>query len=254
MSNVPTPPIVSVVIPTIGRPSYLGVTLASVMPQAEAVGAEVVIVNDGGDPETERVASSHGAKVVSLPERLGVNGARNTGLRAALSDLVILLDDDVEVSPGWLTAMLTGARENPDHEVVGGPIRGRVEGGPRGCGREPPPISTYDFGPRDRDVPFMFGGNTAFRKSAFERVGYFQDELSGRGDEEEWMLRYTAAGGRIRYLAAAAIDHRRAAEDARLRALTRAAYSQGREARRHDSRVGNTRSITGELRILAGCL
>jgi hypothetical protein len=50
------------------------------------------------------------------------------------------------------------------------------------------------------------------------------------------------------------MDHRRAAEDARLGALTRAAYSQGREARRHDVRVGKARTIAGELRILAGCL
>jgi GT2 family glycosyltransferase len=100
----------------------------------------------------------------------------------------------------------------------------------------------------------VFGGNTAFRKSAFERIGYFRDELSGRGDEEEWVLRYTGAGGRIRYLAQASMDHRRAPEDARLGALTRAAYAQGREARRHDVRVGWARSIQTELRILAGCV
>jgi GT2 family glycosyltransferase len=254
MSGVPDTPPASIVIPTIGRPAYLEVTLASITPQASAAGVEVVVVNDGADPETERIASLHGARIVSLSDRHGVNGARNAGIAAAHSDLVILLDDDVEVSPQWLHAMLAGARKNPGHEVLGGPIRGRIEGGPRGCGREPPPISTYDFGPADRDVPFMFGGNTLFRKSAFARVGFFQDELSGRGDEEEWMLRFTAAGGRIRYLAAAAIDHRRATDDARLRALTRAAYSQGREARRHDARVGSERPIRSELRILAGCV
>src|SRR5579884_3104163 len=74
------------------------------------------------------------------------------------------------------------------------------------------------------------------------------------GDEEEWMLRFTSAGGRIRYLASAAIDHRRADGDAGLGALTRAAYNQGREARRHDARVGTERPIRSELRILAGCL
>lgn len=254
MLGVPATPNASIVIPTIGRPEYLEVTLRSVAPQAEVAGAEVVVVNDGADPATESVARAHGARVVALAERRGVNGARNAGIRAASSDLVVLLDDDVEVSPGWLGAMLQGARGNPHHEVLGGPIRGRLEGGPRGCGREPPPISTYDFGPRDRDVPFMFGGNTAFRRSVFDRIGYFKDELSGRGDEEEWMLRYTSAGGRLRYLADAVMDHRRAAEDARLRALTRSAYIQGREARRHDTRVGTPRPLRTELRILAGCV
>ncbi len=254
MSGVPATPSASIVIPTVGRPEYLEVTLSSVMPQAGAAGAEVVVVNDGADPATEHIARAHETRVVTLAERRGVNGARNAGIRATSSDLVILLDDDVEVSPGWLEAMLKGARDNPQHEVLGGPIRGRLEGGPRGCGREPPPISTYDFGPLDRDVPFMFGGNTAFRKSVFDRIGYFQDELSGRGDEEEWMLRYTRAGGRLRYLAGAVMEHRRAAADARLSALTRSAYSQGREARRHDTRVGAPRPVKTELRILAGCM
>jgi hypothetical protein len=68
------------------------------------------------------------------------------------------------------------------------------------------------------------------------------------------VLRYTAAGGRIRYLAQALMIHRRAPSDARLGALTRAAYAQGREARRHDLRVGTARSVPAELRILAGCL
>lgn len=247
-------PCASIVIPTLGRPRYLEVTLASVAAQALEAGAEILVVNDGGDPETERVAANHGARVVSLPERRGVNGARNAGIRAARGDLVILLDDDVEVSPGWLSAMLEGARANPEHEVLGGPIRGRLEGGPKGCGREPPPISTLDFGPVDRDVPFIFGGNTAFRRSVFERIGYFNDELSGRGDEEEWVLRYTASGGRIRYVARASLDHRRSDADAHLGALTRAAYAQGREARRHDVRAGTARPVRTELRILAGCV
>ncbi|MGA9856614.1 MAG: glycosyltransferase family 2 protein [Solirubrobacteraceae bacterium] len=243
----------SILIPTIGRPEYLDVALASVAEQARAQNAEVVVINDGADDRTAAVAARHGARVVSLPVRQGVNGARNAGIQAASADVLIFLDDDVHVSPGWLEAMLAGIRSLPAYEVFTGPIRGLLEGGPRSCGREPPPISTYDFGPADRDVPYVFGGNTAIRRSAFARIGPFREELSGRGDEEEWVLRFTAAGGRLRYLARAAVDHRRAADDARLVALTRAAYRQGKEARRHDIRVGKSRSAGAELRILAGC-
>lgn len=254
MSDVRETPIAAIVIPTRGRPDYLDVTLASVVPQAAAVRAEVVVVSDGAGQPTTEVASRHGARIVSLPARMGVNAARNAGIKAAHSDLIILIDDDVRAPPGWLDALLRGVRSMPEYEVFGGPIRARLEGGgPRACGRELPPISTYDFGPEDRDVPFVFGGNTAIRQPAFERIGYFQEELSGRGDEEEWVLRFTTAGGRIRYLANAVLDHRRSASDARLRVLTRAAYGQGKETRRHDVRVGKPRTIRTELRILAGC-
>lgn len=243
----------SIVIPTVGRPGYLDVALTSLTGQAKALGAEVLVINDGAHPQTDAVAERHGVRIVSLPTRRGVNGARNAGIGAGRSDTLVFLDDDVRVSPDWLEAMLADIRRHPECEVFTGPIRGRLEGDLRTCGREPPPISTYDSGPVDREVSYVIGGNTAIRRSAFDRLGAFRGELSGRGDEEEWVLRYAAAGGRMRYVAAAAVDHRRDAEDSRLLALTRAAYRQGREARRHDVRVGKTRSLIAELRIIVGC-
>jgi GT2 family glycosyltransferase len=247
-------PIASIVIPTRDRPEYLGVALQSIVPQAKEAGAEVIVVSDGPDPPTAAVAERHGARLVTLPEQLGINPARNAGVEAARAELIVFTDADVETPAGWLAALLGGARANPDLEVFGGAIRARLEGGgPRACGREPAPITTLDAGARDRDVPRVWGANMAIRRSAFERIGLFDDALSGRGDEEEWELRYIRAGGRIRYLAAAGLDHRRTARDARLRVLVRAAYQQGRESRQHDIRTGQERTLRSELRILAGC-
>jgi GT2 family glycosyltransferase len=246
-------PAASILIPTLPAPAYLEVALASVAPQARACAAEVIVVCDGPDEATATVARRHGARLVALERRHGVNGARNAGIDAARGELIVLIDSDVETPPGWLAALLEGARANPQHEVFGGPIHARLERGPRGCGRERPPITTLDEGAEDRDVPFVWGANMAIRRSAFARLGQFDGSLSGRGDEEEWELRYRAAGGRIRYLARAGLDHRRAAEDARLGVLTREAYRLGREARRHDLRAGKPRPIGTELRTLAGC-
>lgn len=253
MYGVPDKPPASILVPTLAAPAYLEVTLASVMPQARAVGAEVIVVSDGPDPATTAVAEQHGARLVTFPQQRGLNAARNAGIEAARSDLVVFIDQDVDAPPGWLESLIEGARENPDNEVFGGPIRARLEGGPRSCGREPAPITTLDAGPEDTDIPLAWGANMAIRRSAFERLGGFDDVLHGRGNEEDWEFRYTAGGGRIRYLAHAGLDHRRAAPDARLRVLARHAYGQGREARRHDLRTGNTREIGTELRILAGC-
>src|SRR5436190_2059388 len=61
------------------------------------------------------------------------------------------------------------------------------------------------------------------------------------------------AGGRVRYVAAAGLDHRRAGSDARLPGLARAAYRRGRTARRYDERRGDVQPPTHELRALAGC-
>jgi GT2 family glycosyltransferase len=252
--TIPGVPSASIVIPTRARPGYLDATLRSLMNEAGTAGAEVLVVLDGPDPDSETVAHRHGARVIALDQPRGLNAARNRGVEASEAKLIAFLDDDVEVDPGWLTAMLEGARNAPEHAVFGGPIRARLEGGgPRACGREPPPITTLDLGPLDADAEFVWGANMAIRRSAFERIGPFDERLAGRGDEEDWERRYRADGGRVRYLAGAGIVHRRTAPDSRLAALTRAAYALGRTARRNDVRKGTPLSAARELRVLAGC-
>jgi glycosyltransferase involved in cell wall biosynthesis len=247
-------PTASIAIPTRGRPAYLDVTLRSVVPQATRSGAEVLVVVDGPDAPTEGVARRHGARVVSLPRPAGANAARNRAVGEARGELIVFIDDDVEVPAGWLEAVLGGARAAPDHDVFGGPIRARLEGGgPRACGREEAPITTLDLGPVDRDVAFVWSANMAVRRAAFERAGPFDEMIAGRGEEEDWERRYRQHGGRIRYLAAAGIEHRRARRDATIRALARAGYALGRSARRNDCRKGVAPPLRGELRTVAGC-
>jgi glycosyltransferase involved in cell wall biosynthesis len=246
----------SVVVPTRDRAGYLDVALASLAPQVAAAGAEVVVVVDGADPASVGVAEGHGARIVALPEPRGPNAARNAGWRAARGELVAFVDDDVEAPRGWLPALLAAAAAAPDRDVFAGPIRAAIEGGgPRSCGRDAPPITTLDHGPADVDVDVGWSANLAIRRAALETVGGFDEAIEvGAGDEEEWQERYRSTGGRVRYVAAAGLDHRRAGADATLRALARAQYRRGRAARRHDVRKGVAPPLPAELRTVAGCL
>jgi GT2 family glycosyltransferase len=252
---MPEPPVASILIPTRARPHYLAVALRSIAPQAAACAAEVIVVADGPDPATAELAERHGARVAALPEPRGANAARNAGVAAARGELIVLTDDDVEAPAGWLQALLDGARAYPGYEVFGGPIRARLERtGPPACGREPVPITNLDLGPQDVDAELVWSANMAIRAAALARVGPFDERIHGRGEEDEWERRYAAAGGRIRYLAAAGLDHRRARADATLVRLSRAAYALGRTARRNDARKGLYPSLRSELRTLAGCV
>jgi GT2 family glycosyltransferase len=250
------PPVVSVVVPTRGRAAYLEVTLDSLLGQRAGIPHEILVVDDGDGGATADVVRAR-PPVRYLPhgERRGLNAARNTGLRAAGAALIALVDDDVFVPSVWLEALVDGAARHPDAEAFGGPIRARFEGHtPRGCGREDPPITTLDLGEGEREVDFVWGANLAVRRGAVERIGPFDESIvRAHGDEEEWLERLHAAGGRVVYLAAAGLDHRRTAEDSRLRPLARAAYARGRGARASDRRRGREPSLAGELRVLAGC-
>jgi GT2 family glycosyltransferase len=248
-------PTASIVVPTHGRPGYLDVALASLVPQARATGADVLVVLDGPDPASASVAERHGARVTAHDTPRGLNAARNTGAANTEGELVVFVDDDVEVGPGWLAALLAAADAEVAASVFGGPIRARLEGCrvPM-CGRESPPITAQDLGPEDRDVSRVWGANMAIRRSALQSVGPFDESLDLYGDEEEWQARLLTGGGRIRYVAAAGLDHRRAPADTTLRALMRAAYGRGRNSRRFDAGKGEAPSLARELRVFAGCL
>ena len=248
-------PAVTVVVPTRGRAAYLEVTLDSLCRQRSRTAHELLVVDDGATDATPDVAERFGVRLIRHEERRSLNAARNTGLREAGADLIAFVDDDVLVPPGWLDALVEGAGRHPEGDAFGGPIRARFEGHtPRGCGREDPPITTLDLGSEDVEAPMVWGANFAVRRSAVERIGEFDESLDrSHGDEEDWLLRLQAAGGRIVYLANAGLDHRRSADDSGLGSLARAAYHRGRGARSSDRRRGEAPSLGHELRVLAGC-
>ena len=160
----------------------------------------------------------------------------------------MFVDDDIRACPGWLLALLDTAGANPAVEVVTGPVRARLEGrSPRSCGREAPPITTLELGEGDTAVQYAWGVNMAIRREALERVGPFDVSLEHGGDEQEWQERLSAErpGAEILYVAGAAVEHRRAGRDARLRSLCATAYARGRSARRLDARRGRSPSLPG---------
>lgn len=254
MTSDSSPPSTSIVIPTRGRPDYLGVALASVAPQASCAGAELIVVDDAGPSEPiKRLAERFDARYEPHPRPLGLNIARNTGVERSSGELVVFVDDDVEVCEGWLDALLAAAREHPDVEVFTGPIRARLEGlPPHSCGREGAPITALDLGPTDTPTRFAWGANMAIRRAAFDRVGPFNVSLEYGGDEQEWQERL--GNGQVLYVARAGLHHRRTPADARLRPLCSAAYARGRASRRFDAWRGEAPSFAQELRTLAGCL
>ncbi len=245
---------VSVVIPTRNRAGYLDVVLASLAAQEGNITHEVIVVDDASSDGTPAVADRWGVRRLRHEQPHGLNAARNAGAREAQGSLIAFLDDDVQVSRGWLSALAQGAVRHRWAEAFGGPIRPRFEGAsPSSCGREKPPITTLDLGSSDHEAEMVWGANMAIRPSAFARNGMFDPSISGHGDEEDWLLKLRSTGGRIAYLASAGVEHRRVGSDARLRALAAAAYRRGRAARRTDQRRGRAPGVMRELRVVVGC-
>src|SRR5207244_148198 len=168
---------------------------------------EIVIIDD--TPEgANRALVETCAATAEVPVRYarregpkGINAARNTGIRRSRGDVVVYVDDDCRFDPAWLGALDRGIENAPRAECFGGPIEQWIEPGhPRWCGRDDFPVTALDQGPRDRYVDVVFGANFAVLRSAFERIGPFIGDMSGPGDEVEWILRLRRNGGLVRYV------------------------------------------------------
>lgn len=101
----------SVVTPTHDKLELLRRTLASLEGQDLDPGSfEVVVVDDGSTDDTPRFLEGHRPgfplRTVRLDTNAGRAAARNRGLERAAGDLVVFLDDDMEVVPGFLRAHL----------------------------------------------------------------------------------------------------------------------------------------------------
>jgi GT2 family glycosyltransferase len=238
----------AIIIPTRRRAGYLARALASIGIQARDAGVDVLVVDDGPDARTRAAAEAAGARYVAHERSLGLNAARNTAIAATEAEWLFFVDDDVEVHPGWLAALLAAARFAGDEVgVLAGPIHARIDN-PRyhQCGREGAPITFLDS---DRGVGW--GANLGVRRSWVERVGPFDAARELYGDEQEWQDRVREAGGRVLWVPDAQLDHVRTGADATVRALARAAYARGQASRRYDLFKGRAPALGSELALLA---
>jgi O-antigen biosynthesis protein len=102
---------VSVVIPTWNGKDLLAKFLPSVVTALAGNPANELVVVDNGsaDGSAEFVrATFPQIKLLALTENLGFGGGSNAGFRAASHDVVILLNNDMRVEPGFLAPLLEG--------------------------------------------------------------------------------------------------------------------------------------------------
>jgi GT2 family glycosyltransferase len=79
----------------------------------------VVVLNGAADDVRELAAGLTGATVVESVVNRGFAGGSNLGRAAATGEFVVLLHDDAEPEPGWLSALVRCAEEHPEAGAVG---------------------------------------------------------------------------------------------------------------------------------------
>jgi GT2 family glycosyltransferase len=172
-----TPPGISFVIPVRDGAAHLPRCLASITATARGgTGLEIVVVDNGSSDGSGDIARRHGARVLERPA-LRVGACRNAGAAAARGDILAFIDADNEIGPGWLQACVSAFRE--------------AETGAAGYPYRAPLNATWVQRMYDalrartahrREIDWLGAGNLAVRRTVFEQVGGFDEQLEACED------------------------------------------------------------------------
>jgi glycosyltransferase involved in cell wall biosynthesis len=175
---------------------------------------------------------------IVVSENCGLSNARNAGVKSARGEIIAFIDDDAVADVNWLENLIKNY-EDPMVVGVGGFIGPLWENGlpawfPEelnwvvGC--------SYKGLPENRAcVRNPIGCNMSFRKSVFEKVGYFRSDV-GRfgkkllaGEEPELSIRIyeRISGAKIIFEPNAVVYHRVDRNRLSLRYLLKRAFYEG---------------------------
>ncbi|MET0727324.1 MAG: glycosyltransferase family 2 protein [Acidimicrobiales bacterium] len=103
------------IVPAFNEMETIGSTLHRL--KAALPGLDVLVIDDGSDDDTARIARAAGAMVVQLPYNLGIGGALRTGFRFAQRrryDWAVQVDADGQHDPEQLRALLSPLHDGAD--------------------------------------------------------------------------------------------------------------------------------------------
>ncbi|MGH9089818.1 MAG: glycosyltransferase, partial [Acidimicrobiales bacterium] len=213
-------PEVTVVVPVHNQWARTAACLRSIAADPASVGFEVVVVDDASTDETaDLLPSVTGVVAVRLDPNRGFVGAVNAGMERARGRYVVLLNNDTEVEPGWLDALVAAAEPDPRVGVVGAKLvypDGRLQeaggviwedGTGHNYGRDQDPDDLrYDF---LRDVDYCSGACLLVRREVLALVGGGLDTRYSPAYYEDTDLCFAARqhGYRVVYQPAAVVRH-----------------------------------------------
>lgn len=113
-------PTVSIVIPVFNKWLYTAACLRSLAETECRCGFEVIVVDDQSSDETaERLAAIDGLVSLRNERNLGFVGSCNRGAEAARGRFIVMLNNDTQVTDGWLDALLDTFERFPDTGLAG---------------------------------------------------------------------------------------------------------------------------------------
>jgi glycosyltransferase involved in cell wall biosynthesis len=216
--------VISVIVCTFNRDRMFEETVRSFLScRTDGIEYELLLLDNNSTDKTREIGEGFAARFpriryINEPVQ-GHPHTKNRGVRESRGEIVAFLDDDVYLSPGWLTALASSFERHPDVACIGGRVVPHFEAD-RPKWLEDGMLIIYgitEFGENERvirppEVPI--GCNMAFRRSVFEQLGDFPTSLGRKpgnllsNDENYFLLRAAKAGLKTFYSPDAQVSHR----------------------------------------------
>ncbi len=209
----------SVIVPVWNGIEFLERCLSALRAQDYSRYEVVVVDNASSDGSADFVAEHFPeARLVRNEYNLGFAGGCNAGLRVSDGEVLVLLNQDTEVSPGWLRHVVE-ALEAPEVGVVGCKIF--YPDGERlqhaGGWFDWPLALAHHYGQGEHDsgaydepriMEYVTGAAMGFRREVMERVGLLDEGFwPGYFEDADFCFRAREAGFEIWYRPEATLRH-----------------------------------------------
>jgi GT2 family glycosyltransferase len=226
-------PLISVVIPTRGRPQGISRCLAALgRTTLEADQVELIVIGDGLAVRPPPAVAGDSIPVVWCKQPwLGPAAARNAGARLARAPVLAFTDDDCAPAADWAANMVSRVSDTPQ-ALIGGRVR---NGLPDNRWSEASHLILDVFtdlcNGRAAAPGFAPTSNLAMRREVFEELGGFDERFrTAACEDRDFCDRAYRAGHELVLAPDAVVDH---VHDFGLRELLRQQSRYGRGEERY---------------------
>jgi N-acetylglucosaminyl-diphospho-decaprenol L-rhamnosyltransferase len=211
----------------------------------------VVLDNASQDGSADALRADPEVRVIARDRRAGVAENRTILLREANGELCLLLDEDVELQPGSVEALVEALQADPD-AAVAGPQLIDPDGAESPCAWRLPgvgtalaqllflggPLVTQSGGTETRAVGWVQSAAMLARRDALEAIGWYDPSFFLYSDETDLQKRLRDSGHRNLHVPTArAIHHEQLSTDDAGTARRIVQFHRGRDLymRKHHS-------------------